>query len=326
MSLAAKIERPALSQADHLLWQGLIQDRCGLTFGETRASALSRGLWRRMQGIEVARYGDYYRRVAEDDPAAREWLALLELLVNHETSFFRHAPSYQALRERVLPEILARRTRAGRPWLRLWSAGCSTGPEVYSLAMTALNSVAALDAGTVHGAAAHGIGTGSPYAHVSSTASADARAVVVTGSDISETALARARAGRYRGSMMRDVSSADRNRYFEPEPVHEDRRRAGKSAVADHRVGASLRDVVELVAWNAIRLETYPVSDQDIIFCQNLLMYLHPKTRHIVVEALCRCLAPGGYLFLGPGEVVGLRIAGTQMARLDSCLAYQRLP
>ena len=79
-----------------------------------------------MKAVSSARTGD----------ANGEWDALIERLTNHETSFFRHPPSFDALRLHILPELRATRPSGGR--LSLWSAGCSTGQEAYSLAMCAM--------------------------------------------------------------------------------------------------------------------------------------------------------------------------------------------
>ena len=77
----------------------------------------------------------YYEQLAAASDADPEWLALLEHLVNHETSFFRHPPSFDVLQRHLLPDLRAAR---GRNRLNLLSAGCSTGQEAYSMAMVAM--------------------------------------------------------------------------------------------------------------------------------------------------------------------------------------------
>lgn len=109
---------------------------------------------------------------------------LAELVLNHETLFFRNAPHFQALRSVLLPE-LHRQKPAGAP-IRIWSAGCSTGEEAYSLAITALEAL------------------GQP----------PARPVKVWATDLSEPALQKARAGIYRGRTLQNVPDAIAQRYF----------------------------------------------------------------------------------------------------------------
>jgi type IV pilus assembly protein PilK len=79
----------------------------------------------------------YYQMLAQQPGASAEWDALIERLTNHETSFFRHPPSFDALRLHIMPSLRAAKPPGSR--LSLWSAGCSTGQEAYSIAMCALD-------------------------------------------------------------------------------------------------------------------------------------------------------------------------------------------
>lgn len=120
--------------AEHA-WSELIVRRCGLAFRHIRMPEVI-GIvhdQRRVRGI--ADEAAYYDLLAAGG-ANSEWDALIERLTNHETSFFRHPPSFDALRLHILPELRATRTAGSR--LSLWSAGCSTGQEAYSLAMCAI--------------------------------------------------------------------------------------------------------------------------------------------------------------------------------------------
>jgi type IV pilus assembly protein PilK len=123
---AAAGARPELREAESQAWRELIESRVGIHFSEARTHQLTSALWRRMRELEVTSYASYFK-LAE---AEAEWAALLESLTNRETHFFRHEPTYRALREQLLPKWLAE--PAG---ISLWSAGCSTGEEAYSLAM-----------------------------------------------------------------------------------------------------------------------------------------------------------------------------------------------
>ena len=91
----------------------------------------------------------YYQMLSKPGEHASEWEALVERLINHETSFFRHPPSFDALQRHILPELRDARPRGGK--LNLWSAGCSTGQEAYSLAMVAMDDEALKGEFTVWG-------------------------------------------------------------------------------------------------------------------------------------------------------------------------------
>ena len=118
--------RPELREAESQAWRELIESRVGIHFSEARTHQLTSALWRRMRELEVTSYASYFK-LAE---AESEWAALVESLTNRETHFFRHEPTYRTLREQLLPKWNAE--PAG---ISMWSAGCSTGEEAYSLAM-----------------------------------------------------------------------------------------------------------------------------------------------------------------------------------------------
>lgn len=117
-------------------WSDLIVRRCGLAFRHIRMPEVIAIVHDQMRARNIAHEAAYYALLAGSGDAAGEWDALIERLTNHETSFFRHPPSFDALRLHILPELRATRPSGSR--LSLWSAGCSTGQEAYSLAMCAI--------------------------------------------------------------------------------------------------------------------------------------------------------------------------------------------
>lgn len=279
--------RPEISELEFELWRDLIEARCGTRFTETRMLYLTRCLWQRMRETGVKSYGDYYRRVVYGAGGEAEWEVLLELLLNRETGFFRHPPSYQALTSRVIPELVAARASQGIRALTCWSAGCSGGQEPYSLAMVL-------------------------------RASTDATRweVKVCGSDVSETALAEARRGCYKAAGVQAVPPGYRDRFLTW---------SENGTGVYYHVSSELRSIVQLGKLNLTQPATYWVGEQDVIFCQNVLIYFRPERRVEVVRELVRKLRPGGYLFLAPGEVVGLKLPGVKSVHFDNSLAYQRI-
>jgi chemotaxis methyl-accepting protein methylase len=119
-------------------WGDLLQRRCGLALREPQLSTLAGLVPARMRARGLATCEEYYELLEEESEGGNEWTELIDQLVSHETSFFRHPPSFEALRTHVFPE-LRRRPDIGHNLLSLWSAGCSTGEEAYSLAMTAMS-------------------------------------------------------------------------------------------------------------------------------------------------------------------------------------------
>lgn len=123
-----------MSAAEFRDWQVLLENRTGVVLNEQRRTFLQASLTARMRELGIGDYHSYYRQVTDGPRGAVEWATLLDRLTVQETRFFRHPPSFELL-ERYLGERL-RREGMPRPWA-LWSVGCSSGEEPYSLAMCA---------------------------------------------------------------------------------------------------------------------------------------------------------------------------------------------
>lgn len=292
-----------------MLWRDLVRSRCGLVFSESRLRVLRRSLSERIACYHMRSLRDYYQYVLEDPAGEAEWQTLVELLVNHETSFFRHQPSFAALTQYVLPEFIHRVDWA--PTITMWSAGCSTGHEAYSLAM------AFFEVTKTHGAT---------KVHRQSQSSLMPYPVQIRGTDISHSALQKARTGSYKWQDVRALPAPYLQRYFTTVGEEEDLR---------YEVVDSVKAVVE---FSYINLQDPGGSlyaplpyiggkgeGVDIIFCQNVLIYFPLENRGQIVQHLCQRLRPGGYLFLGPAEAVGLKLQGMRTRRCAGALLHQRL-
>lgn len=282
--------RPDLSVAELALWSELIERRCGLVFGESRSRFLAYCLWQRVKERAFSGYSDYYRFVARDPGAEAEWARLAELVVNQESGFFRHQPSFDALVRRAVPELVTERRRQGIAALTAWSAGCAAGQETYSMAMALLT---ALD--------------GAP--------GAGRWQVKVCGSDLSARAIERARGGRYPERALRNLPAVYRQRFWKP--VAGDPR-------GSWQAGEELKSAVAFGRLNLCRADDYWVGLQDVVFCQNVLIYFRPERRERVLAELARRLRPGGWLFPAPGEVVGLETPGLSPVHCDGTVVFQR--
>lgn len=278
--------QPELSAAEYALWRELIWQRCGLYFSENRRRFLRERLWGRMRAGGVECYAEYYRFVAHNAQGASEWRHLLENLVVNETSFFRHPPSYASLTARILPELLRVKRERGEQMLRMWSAGCSSGQEAYSLAIAFLEMP-------------------------------DARSwrLKVTGTDISQTALAKARRGSYRAHELRDLPDLFRERHF----IMSKDTHGTLYNVAD-----SVRKLVDFRTANLVAGDDLHLHMQDVIFCQNVLIYFKPESRAEVVRGLCARLNFGGFLVPAPAEIIELDLPDIEPVRVQDTLIYRR--
>ncbi|MEW6735266.1 MAG: protein-glutamate O-methyltransferase CheR [Acidobacteriota bacterium] len=276
-----------MSASEHQVWREFVERRCGIDFGETRIDYLCMRLWERMRLREMTNYNYYYHYVAFNPQGEQEWNELVELLVTKETSFFRHQPSFKALQDYVLPQLISLRQSQGVNSLNIWSACCATGEEPYSLAMVLLKSI-----------------------------EPDLIQLKVLGSDISKTALEYARIGRYKPTAIRSMPiDYQKNYLFEVED------RQGSY----YQVHDNVKAITQFSQFNFKQLDECWIKDQDVIFCQNVLIYFRPEYRIAAVEQLCQRLKPGGFLFLGPGEIVGLKLPGIEASHLENSSVYQRI-
>ncbi|QGZ28786.1 CheR family methyltransferase [Stutzerimonas stutzeri] len=252
-----------MSPAEFHDWQALLEERSGLVITEQRRIFLQANLSSRMREVGVADYATYYRQVIDGPRGAVEWSTLMDRLTVQETRFFRHPPSFALLSTYLRQRCETR--EASRP-LSLWSVGCASGEETYSMAVCAAESLARADGGPRYG---------------------------VIGTDISLSALDRSRDGLYSRRRLEQLEPDLRERYFQPMPG--DR----------FQVIPSLAARVCFARLNVLELAGAPMSDMDVIFCQNLLIYFRRWRRREILNRLAERLAPGGLLVIGVGEVVG---------------------
>jgi chemotaxis protein methyltransferase CheR len=255
---------PALNTELTPLEFGLFRDwihrHSGIFLEDSKAESLRLSLHTRAASRGFDDYRGYFRMLSENEDEFRE---LMNLVTINETSFYRFPAQFQALREHVVPDLLARAEDSAR--VRVWSAGCSTGEEPYSIATALLGSPLALRQVSLE----------------------------VLGTDVSTDALERARLGRYTerslGSLPADVAS----RWFEPvgkqwQPIEAVRQ------VCRFEYHNLMRDPHPPGAANG----------WDVIFCRNVTIYFQPETTRRVIQNLFEALKPGGYLFLGHSETL----------------------
>ena len=218
-----------------------------------------------------------------DDP---EWLSLIESLTVHETFFHRDQSQLDLLRRRLLPEVIEAAARSGQYRLRLWSAGCATGEEAYTLAILAL--LALRDAGLAQETGDRGIVCSAPWQ------------IDVLGSDISRVVLTRAEAATYPAQELGAFRQlpGELDRFFPPLPPSPD-----APGVALRGVHAAVRRHVRFRRFN-LMAEAPPERDFDIVLCRNVLIYLTLAARAKALAVVRQALRPGGFLMLGPTDAL----------------------
>jgi type IV pilus assembly protein PilK len=270
-----------MAAAEFRAWQALLEERTGVVISEQRQAFLQTNLSARMRELGVADYATYFRQVTDGPRGAVEWSTLLDRLTVQETRFFRHRPSFDVL-ERYLRERLQRGLTS--PW-ELWSVGCSSGEEPYSLAITAAEVLRDSEQPEHFG---------------------------VTGTDISLNALSMARDGQYGPRKLEQIDTELGQRYFVAQ------------ADGRFKVVADLAARVCCARLNVLELAKAPMSGMDVIFCQNLLIYFRRWRRREILNRLAERLAPGGLLVVGVGEVVGWQHPDLLPVADERVLAFTR--
>ena len=275
-------ETPKMDDEQFVLWQSLLEDRTGMQLSTQRKTFLETSLTMRMREIGYSSYDDYYQRLMNGLAGEVEWATLVDRLTVQETSFFRHSSSYELV-EKHTQNLLANARE--RMQIDIWSVGCSTGEEPYSLAMLMDNLISAQQRQHYFG---------------------------ITATDISLPALSKGRQAIYGARKVEMISPEFRERYFEK--IDQNR----------YQVVSKLRERLCFAQVNVRELDKAPMSDMDIIYCQNLLIYFRRWRQREIVSRLIERLAPGGILVLGVGEVIEFEHPLAQRVQHENTLAFTR--
>jgi chemotaxis methyl-accepting protein methylase/signal transduction histidine kinase/chemotaxis response regulator CheB len=234
-----------------------VQSAFGIDFGEFKPATISRRLARRLALRGVADMTAYSLLLDKEPDEVR---ALYEDLLIHVTGFFRDPEVFEALRTTVLPEIYQRKA-ADAP-VRIWVAGCSTGEEVYSIAILCIEH-----------AMAH------PESHP----------IQIFGTDVSEVAIRKARAGVYEENALGGLSEEHRRRYL-------------TKVDGGFRIDKGVRERCIFVCHDVVR--DPPFSKVDLVCCRNVLIYFDAALQKKVVPLLHYALGQPGFLVLGRSESI----------------------
>ena len=272
-------QKTELSDEQFNRWRNLLEDRTGMQLSTERKTFLETSLNIRMREIGCANYDAYYEKLTSGLAGEVEWATLVDRLTVQETSFFRHPNSFELVRQhcqRLYQE-------QARKHIELWSVGCATGEEAYSLAMVMEDLVSLQDERRYYG---------------------------ITATDISLPALSKAREGVYNIRKLERVDQRYVQQFFE----NYERGRC--------RVVPRLKDRVCFAQVNVLDLRQSPLQNVDLVFCQNLLIYFQSWRKKDIVTHLADRLAPGGMMVLGVGEVIDWQRPDMERIQYKDTLAF----
>ena len=288
-----------ITEAEYKLLQTLVYQECGMYFDERRAHFLQDRLQRRLRVCGLDTFYAYYRLLTSHQ-GRQELASLVENLTVNETSFFRNRPQLDLFQKNILEDLL-RRKQERRDWtLRIWSAGCSTGQEPYSLAMMVCDALAY-----------YYLRNPLPFEMPSPKPLIPPPwKVEILASDINFTVLRTAQEAIYQESQMEGVEYPYRLRYFDK--------------VGDrYAVKRTLKELVHFDFHN-LKTEFLPLRN-DVIFCRNVMIYFDEAEQKRLITKFHRCLNAEGYLFVGHAESLFGLSDKYRMIHLNNGTAYQRL-
>ncbi len=237
----------------------------GLHFSQHNHRILERGVLRRIQALCMESLPAYFKYLSATTGNYDEVNKLLGLLTVGETSFFRYHSHREALLHYVIPRLLEQNRPYGK--LRIWSAGCSTGEEPYSLAIQLLE-------------------------HFPEVADWD---VQILATDINKRALRQAREGIYGDRSLRMMETSLRERYFQ---------KVGSHYLLNAQVRRMVRFDYLNLQTDVFPAESNATRGLDLLFCRNVLIYFELETIRRIVEKFSLALKTEGVLFMGHAETM----------------------
>jgi chemotaxis protein methyltransferase CheR len=291
---------PALqiTKAELKLLQALVYQECGMYFDERRTHFLEDRLQRRLKECRLDSFYNYYRLLLSDQGKG-ELSRLVEDLTVNETSFFRNQAQLELFHKHVLEELLRVKPEKRDFTLKIWSAGCSTGQEPYTIGMLVADALAYYDLRHSNG-----------HIQLPKPLVPSPWRVEILASDISYSVLRAAQDATYNESQMASVDYNYRLRYFDK--------------IGDrYAVKKALKELVNFDFHN-LKTEFLP-QNNDIIFCRNVMMYFDEAEQKRLVEKFWRCLNPGGHLFVGHAESLLGLTDKFQMVYRNNGTAYVRV-
>ena len=239
-----------------------IYSQCGIYIADNRKYLLENRLGNRLKKLNLRNFDEYYNFLRFDAGKALEMKKLFEVITTNETSFYRNPPQLKVFQENVLAEVIKECRTKGKK-LRIWSAGCSTGEEPYTIAM---------------------------IIHELLKTEAPRWDIKITANDLSERVLESARKGVYNDYTLRSTPKDVAQRYFDMDNGTNKIKSEVKKLVSFGQI--NLKD----------RAQIKRIERSQIVFCRNVIIYFDDEMKKQVISSFYDNLLPGGYLIIGHSE------------------------
>lgn len=274
---------PALKPKEFDLFRTLIRERCGIKVTDNKLVLLQNRIGKRLRVLGYPSFMEYYNYATTSDGERKELIHLWSAITTNVTHFFRENHHFEALTSTILPRLVSE-NRLGRT-IRVWSAGCSTGQEPYTLAAVLLDFIK----------------------------SKPGWKVSVAATDIDINALEVARQACYPLEFKNEIPAKYLLSYFETDKT--------KQTLT---VKPQVRDLVSFRQKNLREPEPRAMK-YDLIFCRNVIMYFDKDFRKDLVGTFKRSLTDDGYLFLGSTESLHGMPRLFAIEKIDKTLVYRKV-
>ena len=243
-------------------FQKLIMEHTSIVISDEKEELIYGRLTRRLRKLNLTNFQDYYKLIANGD--SEELEQFVNVVTTNLTSFYRESHHFDHLKSTVIPNLLVQNEATRK--IRIWSAGCSTGEEPYSIAMTLMESI--------------------PDIHTWD--------VKILATDIDSDVLSKARSGVYRDDRLEGLSDGTVKQWF----------KHGKGKQEGFvRVAPELQSLISFKQLNL--LKKWPVKGPfDVLFCRNVVIYFDKPTQRILFEKFANVLPAHGQMYIGHSETL----------------------
>lgn len=247
-------------------YQDLLIRESGFFFAENRMEFFRSTLLQFISKSPYDTFEDFLNYLSNTSPGKLLLQQMMDEITIGETFFFRNMPQLDTFKEYVIPELIKAKRSTGVPIIKIWSAGCSSGEEVYTNAMLLLENLPNPNTWEIH----------------------------ILGTDINRRFLRIAEEGIYKGTRPeKHVDQALLQKYF-------------TYADGQYRINNELKNIVKFAHHNLIQspYDMFEMIDADVIFCRNVTIYFNTETTRMIINKFYDCLRDKGYLFLGHSETL----------------------
>lgn len=250
-----------LTEEEFQKFARLIYEESGIFMKDTKITLLSNRLRKRLQALKLDSFTEYFEYIQKLPDKSKEIEQLIDVVSTNETYFFRNERQFEALEKYSFPDLAKKKTDKR---LRIWSAGCSTGEEPYTLAICVLENMHLFQGWQVE----------------------------IIATDIAPSVLDFARKGEYSGRRIEKVPPELLKKYFVQD----------KQYPEVFAISESARKLVTFYYLNLFKSQ-YP-KDMDVVFCRNVMIYFDREHQRQLVSGFARALNKTGYLYIGHSETL----------------------